>query len=361
VVSPPIILLAIAAAAVCFLAEWLHSRRSRRVAGLLLGGAAPSWSSRAAPWFRVVAVGLLTWGASTLLTIDGAPRARLDQTNPTQHVLVCLDVSPSMYVADAGPDGRQPRGKRAREVLQSVFDRLDMTRTRVSMVAFYTSAKPVVVDTFDLNVVANILEDLPLEHAFKEGQTKMYEGIREAARIAEKWPPGSATLIVVSDGDTLPDAGAPAMPRSIVDTLVVGVGNPYRGTQIGGHSSRQDAASLEQLAARLRGTYHDGNAHHLPSSVLMSLRMLSTDADQRPALRTVALIAAGLGGGMLAELSPFLAAFGLPRSVRKAEQAVRARPGRAEKGLPTPENNRNNAIVPTVSGTLGQPLAGASS
>lgn len=360
-VSIPIILIALGAAAMCGLAEWLHARRSQRVQGLILGTASPSRVARAAPWIRVAGVALLAWGAVTLLTIDGAPRTSLEQTQPTQHVLICLDVSPSMYVADAGPDGRQPRGKRARQVLQSVFDRLDMSKTRVSIVAFYTSAKPVVVDTFDLNVIANILDDLPLEHAFKEGQTKMYDGIREAARIAEKWPPASATLIVVSDGDTLPDSGAPAMPRSIIDALVVGVGNPYRGTQIGGRSSRQDAASLKQLAARLRGTYHDGNAHHLPTGVLMGLRMLGTEADSRPTLRTIALIATGVGGLLVAGLSPLLAGFGLPKAVRRAERAAQVRRDGSELSPSGSENSRNTGDRSTVSGKLGQSLAGASS
>ena len=359
-VSLPIILIALGAAAICGLAEYLHARRSRRVAGLVLGRERPTRVAQAAPWLRVLGAGTLTWGVVTLMTIDGSPRSRLDQSKPTQHVLICLDVSPSMYVADAGPDGRQQRGKRARVVLQSVFDRLDMTRTRVSLVAFYTSAKPVVVDTFDLNVVANILEDLPLEHAFKEGQTKMYDGVREAARIAEKWPPASATLIVVSDGDTLPDAGAPTMPASVIDTLVVGVGNPYRGTQIGGRSSRQDVSSLKQLAARLRGTYHDGNAHHLPSSVLRGLRMLSTEADERPALRTIALWATGVGGLIVAGVWPLLAALGLPRAVRRSERAIEARQRGRDFDRPGSENRRNAPGRPTVSGRLEQSPAGVS-
>mgnify|MGYP000128172013 CR=1 FL=1 len=359
-VSLPIILIALGAAAIGGLAEYLHSHRSRRVAGLLLGRAGPTRIAQAAPWARALGVGVLTWGVATLTTIDGAPRSRLDQSKPTQHVLICLDVSPSMYVADAGPDGRQQRGKRARAVLQSVFDRLDMTQTRVSLVAFYTSAKPVVVDTFDLNVVANILEDLPLEHAFKEGQTKMYDGVREAAKIAEKWPPASATLIVVSDGDTLPDSGAPAMPRSVVDALVVGVGNPYRGTQIGGRSSRQDAASLKQLAARLRGTYHDGNAHHLPSSVLRSLRMLSTQADERPALRTMALCATGVGGLLVTAAWPVLAVWGLPRAVRRSERAIADRQRNRDLGESNQENNMNASGRPKVSDRLKHSPAGVS-
>lgn len=358
-VAPLPIIVAVGAGLLIALAEWLHARRSMRVQGLVLRGARPTVIARAAPWVRAIGAAMLTWGLVTLIDIDGAPRANAAEGKPTRHVLICLDVSPSMYLEDAGPDGRMPRGKRARQVLQSVFDRLDMTTTRVSVVAFYTTAKPVVVDTFDLEVVANILEDLPLEHAFKEGMTNMYSGIREAAKIAEPWPPGSAMMIVVSDGDTLPDSMPPTMPRSIVDSLVVGVGNPYRGSQIAGRSSRQDAASLKQLAARLRGVYHDGNAHHLPTSVLSSLRMLRTEGDQRPALRTIALIATGVGGLFVCGIGPLLAWRGLPRAVRNAERAVEEKRDRPDGAVAVQEKKRNTAGGPTVSVRLGELLSGA--
>ncbi|MBX3401792.1 MAG: VWA domain-containing protein [Phycisphaeraceae bacterium] len=346
-VTPLPIIIALCAAAVVGLAEWLHARRIARVRGLLLGGVSPTLVSRAAPWARVAGFAVLTWGLSTLLTIDGAPRGNAAEGKPVRRVLICLDVSPSMYLEDAGPSGLMPRGKRARQVLQSVFDRLDMTTTRVTVVAFYTAAKPVVVDTFDLEVVSNILEDLPLEHAFKEGMTNMYSGVREAARIAEPWPPGSAMLIVVSDGDTLPDSMPPTMPRSIVDALVVGVGNPHRGSQIAGRSSRQDSASLKQLAARLRGIYHDGNAQHLPSSVLANLRMLRNEGEQQIALRTIALAACGVGSLFVCGMSPLLAVMGLPRAIRSAEGASSAR-----AAARTDEQHGNTGRGWTVSSTL---------
>jgi Ca-activated chloride channel family protein len=353
-VTPLPIVIALCAAAAVGLAEWLHARRIGRVRGLLLGNAAPSVVALAAPWLRVAGFAILTWGLVTLLTIDGAPRGDAAAGKPVRRVLICLDVSPSMHLEDAGPSGLMSRGKRAREVLQSVFDRLDMTTTRVSVVAFYSAAKPVVVDTFDLEVVANILEDLPLEHAFKEGMTNMYSGVREAARIAEPWPPGSAMLIVVSDGDTLPDSMPPTMPRSIVDSLVIGVGNPHRGSQIAGRSSRQDAASLKQLAARLRGVYHDGNAQHLPTSVLAGLRMLRNEGDRRVALRTVALAATGVGGLFVCGVSPLLAAFGLPRGVRRAERAVTSR-----LAARSDEQRRNTSGPRAVSRTLVGSTSGA--
>ncbi|MBK7405174.1 MAG: VWA domain-containing protein [Phycisphaerales bacterium] len=233
------LLLAIAIGLAALCGEWLHARRTARVRWLVFGptNGAHSWVA-AVPWVRAPAVGILAWGLATLLSLDGAPTDLTPQKNePTRHLLIALDVSPSMYIEDSGPDARETRGRRAYDVLESVLSRLDVTHTRVSVVAFYTTAKPVVVDTDDLNVVENILRDLPLEHAFKEGQTNMYEGVRAAGTLAEAWEPGSATMILVSDGDTLPDAGLPRMPPSVSDTIVLGVGNPYRGTSIAGRTS----------------------------------------------------------------------------------------------------------------------------
>jgi hypothetical protein len=56
-------------------------------------------------------------------------------------------------------------------VILSVLERVALEQLRVSVAAFYTGAKAAVVDTFDLEVVKNILNDLPLEMAFEPGKT----------------------------------------------------------------------------------------------------------------------------------------------------------------------------------------------
>jgi Ca-activated chloride channel family protein len=339
------LLAAISAALLIALAEWLHSRRINRIAKLafLPTGRPRPWTI-AVPFIRPIAFGLATWGLLTLLTLDGTP-ARLNESKhkPDRHLLIALDASPSMFIRDAGEGGKQLRRERAADVLRSVFQRLDMERTRVSIVAFYTSAKTVVVDTSDLNVVHNVLSDLPLEYAFKEGDTNMYCGVREAAKLAEKggWAPHSATLIVVSDGDTLPDTLPPNMPAAIADTLVLGVGNPYRGTSIAGHSSRQDISSLRGLAARLRGVYHDGNEKHLPTTTLAGLSMLRAEEGQQASERTIALIAAGSGAFTLALFAPLLTFFGAPWHGRPAR-------------VPSPSWQGHPARAPSASARHGQ-------
>jgi Ca-activated chloride channel family protein len=167
------------------------------------------------------------------------------------------------------------------------------------------------VDTFDLEVVRNILDDLPLDLAFDVGQTKLLDGLRTAAELARPWPPGSTALLLVSDGDTVPDQGFPEMPAAIGEALVLGVGDARKGKFIAGRQSRQDAATLRQLAARLRGVYHDANAAHLPSEHLARLAAVAPLHDPRAGgRRELALAATGLGAALLALVPVALAAWG---------------------------------------------------
>ncbi len=47
----------------------------------------------------------------------------------------------------------------------------------ISVVACYNGSKPVVVDTKDMEVVRNILNDLPMHHAFPSGKTDLFSGL----------------------------------------------------------------------------------------------------------------------------------------------------------------------------------------
>jgi Ca-activated chloride channel family protein len=304
----------LAALALTALAEWLHVRRCRRVARLAFGpGGAPRSWTKAAPWLRVAAVGALTWGFLTLLQI-GPQSVRREEFVPEggfRHLIIALDASPSMFLSDAGVAGKQTRAARASEVLQSLLGRIALDQVRISIVAFYTGAKPVVVDTSDMEVVRNCLNDLPLGVAFNVGKTELLEGVRASAEIAKDWQPGSATLVIVSDGDTIPDSGMPELPRAIERSLVVGVGDALAGKYIDGHQSRQDATTLRQLAGRLRGDYFDANQKHLPSTALAGLSKSLPLRDTRErGLREAALICIGFGSLVLAFLPVALAFVG---------------------------------------------------
>lgn len=308
-------------AALCVLvlaaaAEALHARRVRRLAPLAFGpNRRPSAWARCAPYLRVAALSAMTWGLLTLLTLE--PRryatgmSAEHSDSDFQHVLIVLDVSPSMRLADAGPEKKESRMSRARELIESFFDRVPIEQSRISVVAVYNGAKPVVIDTKDFEVVRNIFGDLPMHFAFPSGKTKLFDGLEEAAKIAKPWNPRSTTLLVISDGDTVPATGMPKMPASIRSTLIIGVGDSRVGKFIDGRQSRQDIPTLKQMAARLGGTFHDGNDKHLSSSLIASAAGLEErDIFEKLTRRDYALIALALGSLILGFLPLLLHFFG---------------------------------------------------
>ncbi len=302
------ILAAVLALACAALAEWLHARRVARIARLAFGpsGRPAPWA-RAAPYLRAAAVSALAWGLVTLIHVEprhyGADGADARRSGDYAHVLLVLDVSPSMRLEDAGPSGKESRMLRARALMESFFDRVPIDHYRVSVVAVYNGAKPVVIDTRDFEVVRNILGDLPMHYAFPAGKTKLFDGLEEAANIAKPWNPRSTTLIVLSDGDTVPATGMPRMPASVRSVLVVGVGDPRVGKFIDGRQSRQDISTLKQIAARLGGTYHDGNEKQIGTALIADATGLDEDdVLERLTRREYALIAVGLGALFLAAL-----------------------------------------------------------
>lgn len=305
------------------LAEWLHARRTRRMAFLAFGPAAkPRRWVRLIPPARIVALTALAWGLLVLWQIDGSswlPSGQQERADKNiHHLILALDVSPSMQIKDAGPQGDQTRAERARDILRSILQRINQQQTRVSVIAFYGESRPVTIDTIDAEVVDNILDDLPLEHAFKAGKTDMYQGVKTAAEIARTWRPNSTTFVMASDGDTLPATTPPTLPAAVSNTLIVGVGNPHRGTPIDGHSSRQDTQSLRRLALQLRGIYSDGNVRHIRTADLQQFVVsMPTQSNRRLELRDGAILAIIFGAAVLTFVSPLLAAAGAAAADRQ--------------------------------------------
>ncbi|MFN9234175.1 MAG: vWA domain-containing protein [Planctomyces sp.] len=267
------------------LAEWLHARRVRRVAILAFGPARrpARWATAAGP-LRCFAAAGLVWALLVLFWLP--PNRRTPgQDRPVpfeklKHVILVLDVSPSMRLRDAGTTSEQSRMVRAREVMESWFRRIPMNEYRVSILATYTKALPVVEDTRDIAVVENVLNDLPMHFAFQAGETNLFSGLEAAAEMARGWRPRSTTIVLVSDGDTVPATGMPAMPAAVADVVVVGIGDPVNGTFLNGRNSKQDVSTLRQIAARLRGFYHNGNDKHLPSELLRRLTLSAEGAER---------------------------------------------------------------------------------
>lgn len=295
------------------LAELLHGRRVRRLARLAFGprGKPAAWT-RLVPLARGAAAAALTWALATLMELP--PRVHTSDTlkdEDYRRLLIVLDVSPSMRLLDSGPGGDESRMHRARELLDSLFQRVSIARYKTSVVAVYNGAKPVVVDTVDSEVIRNILGDLPMQFAFQAGKTKLLDGIEEAAKLAKPWPPRSTLLLLVSDGDTVPATGMPVLPASIQHVLVIGVGDPLTGRFIDGRQSRQDASTLRQIATRLGGVFYNGNSSHLPSDTIAQLTEgAEKSALEKLTLREYALLTAAVASAWLALLPLLLHAFG---------------------------------------------------
>ena len=91
--------------------EALHRWRCKRLARLAFGPSArPAHWVRLAPVLRATGFGALTWGLLTLIDVE--PRVHRDDSlvdDDPRHLLLLLDVSPSMTLKGADPTHVQTR------------------------------------------------------------------------------------------------------------------------------------------------------------------------------------------------------------------------------------------------------------
>jgi Ca-activated chloride channel family protein len=255
------------------LAEMLHTWRVRRIRRLAFG---PGEQPR--PWTRVVAplrcvcLGAFTWALATLFLagsgLFGDTASRVG--SGTRHVVFVADLSPSMYLQDAGPRRDLTRRARMAEVVEGVLDRVGGDVT-FSVIGFYTNALPVVLQVRDRAVVRNVFAGMPLVYAMAVGQTDLALSIGKAMELIESFPKSSAIVFVCTDGDTVTFAHPLYAPASVERMTVLGVGDRERGTFIDGHQSRQDAQVLRSIAASLSAEYIDVNDRHVPTASLGGL------------------------------------------------------------------------------------------
>lgn len=311
---------AVLAATITALGEWLHARRIRRLSSLAFGpsGKARTWT-KAVPFFRILAVAAVAWSLVTLVTFDNRTREKIQGNNLDQHLVVLLDVSPSMLLVDAGSLREQSRKQRANEVLKSILDRLPDENVRFTVIAFYTEARTLVEKCRDRELVMHLASETPFHITYQPGKTDLLGSLNQAGKLIENLPRKSATLLVLADGDSLPPTGLKPMPSSVREVLVVGVGDPIRGEFIDGHQSRQDTANLAQLARRLDGKYHDANLVPLPREAIDHLVAPDPDASKwQLDRRLLALVLLATGTALLCLIPLFLSAFGSPWQYRPA-------------------------------------------
>ena len=267
--------------------EWLHARRVARLSRLAFGpNNRPRGWTRLVPPLRVLALAGIVWSLFTLIAFNNLSRDRDRRATVTRHLMVMIDVSPSMQLADAGEDGGQRRAVRAADVLKSVLDRVPGDNVRFSAASFYTEARMLARECQDRELIVHFAAEVPFYYTYKPGKTDLLNSLNQAGEMMKDWPRKSTTLLVISDGDGVPPTGLKPMPSAVAEVLFAGVGEPGRGTFIDGHLSRQDSANLSQLARRLGGKYFDTNVRHIPSDALRLLnsedpRSANWQADRR--------------------------------------------------------------------------------
>ena len=320
---------ALGVGAVALLGEWLHARRVRRLRALAFGPTSRArwWTVAVAP-LRIVALAGVTWALVVLIGFEGSSRLHDRNGAATRHLMVLLDVSPSMETKDAGEGGNQTRRDRAANILKSVMERANGEQTKVTMAAFYSDAMLLVKECSDRELIWNFADNLPLHIAYRPGKTSLLKSLNTAQGYVKELPRKSVTFLVLTDGDTVPGSGLNPMPSAVADTLIVGVGSATRGTFLDGHLTRQDNAQLSQLARRLGGHYHDGNLKQIPSAMLRHLVAPDERTDRfQVSLRTLAMIVLAAGVAVICFLPLLLEFFG---SEWKAKPAGARQPARVE-------------------------------
>ncbi|HXJ60964.1 MAG TPA: vWA domain-containing protein [Verrucomicrobiae bacterium] len=305
---------ALGVAALAALGEWLHARRMRRLGRLAFGpqNRPRSWVFFAAV-LRVLALAAAAWSLVLLLAFEGSSRAREENVAATRHLLVLLDVSPSMQLEDAGENGHQTRATRAAALLRSVLNRAPSAEVKITMACFYTHAMQLVKECADREVIANFTENLPLHLAYRPGKTDLVKSLNQGGELAKDFPRKTTTVLVLTDGDTVPDQGLNPMPSAVSEVIIAGVGDAARGVYIDGHLSRQDSATLSQVARRLGGRYHNGNTKHIPSEWLLRLTASDRDADKTLInLRVLAVALLAISAALLCLLPVLLEYAGSP-------------------------------------------------
>ncbi len=319
---------ALGTAGLAAFAEALHARRCRRVALLAFGPTArPRAWAKLVPLTRVLALAGVVWALVVLLAFEGSSRSHEQHAAATRHLMVLLDVSPSMELKDAGESGSETRRERAAALLKSVMERAASDAVKITMACFYTDAMLLVKECADREVIWNFADNLPLHIAYRPGKTDLVKSLNHAGEMVKDFPRKSTTFLVLTDGDAVPDTGLKPMPSAVAETIFVGVGDARRGTFIDGHLSRQDHATLAQLARRLGGQYHDGNIKQVPSEWLHYLTAPDSRSDKfRVNLRVVAIIVLAACAAGLCLLPLLLEWFGSAWNPAPAEAPARAVP-----------------------------------
>ena len=237
------------------------------------------------PGAKIGVLGLNGSGKSSLLRImAGVDTEILGEARP----------QPGIKIGYLPQEPELDANKTVREEVEAVLMRVGGD-LRYGVVGFYTEARSVVMDARDPELVRNVFDGLPVQYVMKPGSTDLGAAINAAVKVVAPLPEKTVRLVIFTDGDTVPLQPILPRPKSVKDVLVLGVGDPRKGTFIAGHQSRQDAEVLANVARALRGTYHDVNEKHLPTDALGDLVRRMPPAKSGLSLAQLAVLAMLLG------------------------------------------------------------------
>lgn len=278
------------------LAEWLHSRRVHVAERLAFGPVGARRWTRCVPLVRAASLAAFTWGLVTLvlLHLGGDEHEKNAADGDATRLVFVADLSPSMFLVDAGPEGTLTRQDRMRDVVDGILQRVS-GNLRFGVIGFYTESIPVVMEARDPELVRNVFNGLPLSYAMPVGQTDLGKAVNDTLKHVAGFPNGSTRMIIFTDGDSVSLAPINERPKSVKEVLVLGVGNPTKGTYIDGHQSRQEGDTLQRLATALGGIYDDVNTQHLATTALGDLVVPLAALRKGLSLAQLAVLAMVLG------------------------------------------------------------------
>jgi Ca-activated chloride channel family protein len=278
------------------LAEWLHGRRIRVAERLAFGPAGARGWTRLVPMLRAVSLAAFAWGLATLILLKtgGDDDLANRESGEATRLVFVADLSPSMYLEDAGPDGTLTRQARMREVVEGILQRVS-GNLRFGVIGFYTESLPVVMEARDPELVRNVFNGLPVTYAMPLGKTDLGRAVNETLELVADFPESSTRIILFTDGDSVSLVPIAPRPKSVSEVLVLGIGNPNKGTYIDGHQSRQETGTLRSLAASLGGAYEDVNTKHLATTALGDLVVPLAPLAKGLNLEQIAVLAMVLG------------------------------------------------------------------
>lgn len=323
------ILVAISILCVVCVAEWLHGRRTRVAGRLAFGPAAKPFSwTRVVPIFRAASFAVFAWGLSTVFLLhlnssNGNDDLERSDAETATRLIFVGDLSPSMFLQDAGPDGAMTRHARMKEVVDAILDRVS-GNLRFGVICFYTESLPVVMEARDPELVRNVFNGLPITYAMPAGKTDLGSAVNASLELIADFPKSSTRLIILTDGDSTSLASIQPPPDSVNEVFVLGVGNRLKGTYIDGHQSRQESDTLRWIAKSLNGTYENVNEKHLATEALGDLVVPLALPAQGLTLQQWAIFAMVAGAFVLATIPIALEFFGTDWKVisRKAKRVT---------------------------------------